>query len=91
TKTAHEHTIYILDEPTTGLHWHDVQKLIQILHRLVSLGHSVIVIEHNLDVIKHADWIIDLGNGGGVHGGKIVGSGTPEKIAKLKTPTGKAI
>lgn len=91
TKSAYEHTLYILDEPTTGLHWHDVEKLIHLLHRLVVSGHSVLVIEHHLDLIKNADWIIDLGLKGGEDGGSIVGTGTPEKIAKLNTPTGKAI
>lgn len=84
-------TIYVLDEPTTGLHFHDIAKLIDILQKLVDRGNTVLVIEHNMDFVKCADWIIDLGPGPGVHGGKIVGSGTPEQIAKLKTSTGAAL
>nr|MCR4675108.1 excinuclease ABC subunit UvrA [Lachnospiraceae bacterium] len=77
-------TIYILDEPTTGLHFEDVNKLVQILHKLCEGGNSVVVIEHNLDVIKTADYIIDLGPEGGDRGGTIVASGTPEEVAKVK-------
>ena len=77
-------TIYILDEPTTGLHQHDIKKLLEILHTFVATGNTVVVIEHNLDVIKTADWIIDLGPEGGDGGGEIIGSGSPEEIAKVK-------
>lgn len=76
--------LYVLDEPTTGLHFKDIQVLIRAIKRLVDLGHSVVVIEHNLDVIKMSDYIIDLGPEGGVHGGKVVAKGTPEAISKMK-------
>jgi excinuclease ABC subunit A len=77
-------TLYVLDEPTTGLHFADVEKLLQVLHQLVDTGNTVVVIEHNLDVIKTADWIVDLGPEGGARGGRIIGKGTPENIARMK-------
>ena len=77
-------TLYVLDEPTTGLHFEDVRKLLEVLHRLVEQGNSVVVIEHNLDVIKTADWIIDMGPEGGVRGGEVIAAGTPEDIVKVK-------
>jgi excinuclease ABC subunit A len=79
--------LYILDEPTTGLHFEDVKKLLEVLHRLVDAGNTVVVIEHNLDVIKTADWIIDLGPEGGKNGGKLVAAGTPEQLSKLEQST----
>jgi excinuclease ABC subunit A len=80
-KLATGQTFYILDEPTTGLHFEDVRMLLQVLHRLVERGNTVLVIEHNLDVIKTADWIIDLGPEGGPKGGEVVAAGTPEEVA----------
>jgi excinuclease ABC subunit A len=78
-------TIYILDEPTTGLHFHDVEQLLNVLHRLRDNGNTVIVIEHNLDVIKTADWVVDLGPEGGAGGGMIIGKGTPEDLARIRS------
>jgi excinuclease ABC subunit A len=77
-------TLYILDEPTTGLHFHDIDLLLRVLHRLRDHGNTIVVIEHNLDVIKTADWIIDMGPEGGDGGGQVVASGTPEEIAAHK-------
>ncbi|HPW34782.1 MAG TPA: hypothetical protein PK367_03455, partial [Candidatus Paceibacterota bacterium] len=82
-------TLYVLDEPTVGLHFDDVRKLLYILRSLVVKGNTVVVIEHNLDVLKEADWIIELGPKGGGGGGKIVFEGTPEEMKKKKTTTGK--
>jgi excinuclease ABC subunit A len=83
-------TLYILDEPTTGLHFHDVSNLLDVLHRLRDHGNSIVVIEHNLDVIKTADWIIDLGPEGGDRGGEIIAAGPPEQIVQtLQSHTGR--
>ena len=84
------HTLYVLDEPTTGLHNYDVKNLLKVLDRLKNKGNTLIIIEHNLDVIKTADWIIDLGPEGGNGGGKIIGYGAPEDLVKVKkSHTGK--
>ncbi len=85
-------TLYLLDEPTTGLHFEDVNKLLEVIHRLTDLGNSVIIIEHNLDVIRNADWILDLGPEGGEDGGRIVAQGTPEQVSRIKKSyTGQAL
>ncbi|MCH9627079.1 MAG: UvrABC system protein A [Chlamydiales bacterium] len=84
-------TLYILDEPTTGLHFHDIKALLGVLNELVERGNTVLVIEHNMDVIKTADWILDMGPEGGEGGGRLVAAGTPEKLAKMETPTGHAL
>ena len=83
-KRATGKTIYVLDEPTTGLHTHDIAKLIEVLNRIVNNGDTVIVIEHNLDLIKTADYVVDLGPDGGINGGQVVAYGTPEEIVDKK-------
>ena len=84
--------MYILDEPTTGLHFEDVKRLLEVLERLVDLGNTVLVIEHNLDVVKSADWVLDLGPEGGEEGGQLVAAGTPEQVARSRRSyTGQAL
>jgi excinuclease ABC subunit A len=83
-KTATGHTLYVLDEPTTGLHFADIHNLLNVLNRLADMSNTILVIEHNLDVIKCADWIIDMGPEGGDAGGRVVGEGTPEDIVRLE-------
>ena len=85
-----DHIFFIFDEPTTGLHFHDIRKLLDALNALVEIGHTVLIVEHNMEVIKSADWIIDLGPEGGKDGGHLVFQGTPEKLVKVKgSYTGK--
>jgi excinuclease ABC subunit A len=89
-RKATGNTLYVLDEPTTGLHFEDTRKLLEVLHKLVDNGNSILVIEHNLDVLKTSDWIIDIGPCGGNKGGYIVAEGTPEEVVKNpKSVTGK--
>ncbi|HUJ70871.1 MAG TPA: excinuclease ABC subunit A, partial [Verrucomicrobiae bacterium] len=80
--------LYVLDEPTIGLHMADVEKLIRVLHRLVDAGNTVVIIEHNLDIIAEADWIIDLGPEGGDGGGRVVVQGSPQQVARTRSHTG---
>ncbi len=82
-------TLFILDEPTTGLHFEDIRVLLKVINKLVDKGNTMVVIEHNLDIIRCADYIIDLGPGGGREGGRIMATGTPEEVAKADTPTSK--
>jgi excinuclease ABC subunit A len=77
-------TLFIFDEPTTGLHFHDITRLLDSFQRLIATGGSILVIEHNLDVVRSADWIIDLGPEGGAHGGRVIAQGTPEQVAEVK-------
>ena len=89
-KNSKDKLLFIFDEPTTGLHFHDINKLIRSFNGLLAQGHSILVIEHHLDVVKCADWVIDLGPGGGENGGTVVFEGTPEELVKNKTSaTGK--
>lgn len=90
-RPSRKQTLYILDEPTTGLHFYDIHKLVDVLHRLVASGNSVLVIEHNMDLVKTADWILELGPEGGKGGGLLLASGTPEQIVKKETATGLAL
>jgi excinuclease ABC subunit A len=83
--------VYVLDEPTTGLHLSDVRRLVEVLHTLVDSGHTVVTIEHHLDMIVQADRVVDLGPEGGAAGGRLVGDGTPDEVACLDTPTGRAL
>jgi excinuclease ABC subunit A len=82
-KTSTGHTLYVLDEPTTGLHFADIHNLLSVLDRLAGMGNTILVIEHNLDVIKCADWLIDMGPEGGDGGGRVIAEGTPEQVAQM--------
>jgi excinuclease ABC subunit A len=86
-KKTREDTLYILDEPTVGLHLEDVNRLVNVLHQLVDAGHTVLVVEHNPQLLAACDWIIELGPGGGPQGGKIIAAGTPDVVMELDTPT----
>ena len=77
-------TLYILDEPTTGLHFYDIEQLLKVLHRLRDHGNTVVIIEHNLDVVKTADWVIDMGPEGGENGGTLIACGTPEEVSRIE-------
>ena len=90
---AARHTLYVLDEPTVGLHMADVEKLIHVLHRLVDAGNTVVVVEHNLDVMAEADWILDMGPEAGEHGGRLVAQGTPAAVARRakRSHTGRVL
>jgi excinuclease ABC subunit A len=91
-RVATGRTLYILDEPTTGLHFEDVRMLLDVLHSLVERGNTVVVIEHNLDVVKSADWLIDLGPEGGERGGAVIATGTPEAVSRARgSYTGEAL
>jgi excinuclease ABC subunit A len=91
-RVATGRTLYILDEPTTGLHFEDVRMLLEVLHSLVGRGNTVVVIEHNLDVVKSADWLIDLGPEGGERGGAVTATGTPEAVSRARgSCTGEAL
>ncbi|MFT4553840.1 MAG: excinuclease ABC subunit A [Chlamydiales bacterium] len=90
-RKTHETTLYILDEPSSGLHYHDIEKLVKILHRLVEKGHSVLFVEHQLDILRQADWLIELGPGGGPKGGQLIFEGKPAQLKRKSTPTGQAL
>jgi excinuclease ABC subunit A len=85
-------TLYVLDEPTTGLHFHDIAQLLEVLYKLRDQGNTIVIIEHNLDVIKTADWVVDLGPEGGAGGGELIAAGTPEQVAAVsRSYTGQAL
>jgi excinuclease ABC subunit A len=91
-RTATGKTLYVLDEPSTGLHFEDIRRLLEVVQRLVSAGNSVVMIEHNLDIIKTADWLIDIGPEGGSGGGQVLATGTPEDVARVsQSYTGQAL